>query len=142
MDTQWIVGLLIAVVLLIIIFVSFIAYRKKTQYDFMLKMMKKQKREQERAEQEAAFEAKREALSSDEATNIITALGGEKNVLEIEQNAIRIRVLLKDMDQVRERDLRAAGVSGIIKTAHGLQLIIGDRADQVALEMKQIVEQS
>jgi len=146
MDTQWIIWFLIAIVLLVIMFIAFIAYRKKKQYDFMFKMMKQQKEQQKReAEQvakEQAFVAKREAMSSQEALDIVGALGGEQNVLEIEQNAIRVRVLLKDKERVNERDLRAAGVSGIIKTAHGLQLIIGDRADQVADEMKEIVEQS
>jgi len=146
MDTQWIIWFLIAIVLLVIMFIAFVAYRKKKQYDFMFKMMKQQKEQQKReAEQvakEQAFVAKREAMSSQEALDIVGALGGEQNVLEIEQNAIRVRVLLKDKERVNERDLRAAGVSGIIKTAHGLQLIIGDRADQVANEMKEIVEQS
>jgi len=142
MDTQWIIWFIVGVILLIIIFISFIAYRKKTQYEFILKMMRRQKREQQRAEKEQAFVEKRSAMSSREATSIISALGGEQNIAEIEQTAIRIRVQVKDKTQVDEPALRASGVSGIIKTAHGLQLIIGDRADQVALEMKQIVEQS
>jgi glucose-like phosphotransferase system IIB component len=142
MDTQWIIWFFVAVILLVIIFIGFVAYRKKKQYDFVFKMMKQQKKEQERVAQKEAFEAKREAMSSEEAAVILQALGGQNNIIEIEQNAIRIRVQVEDKALVDEQALRLAGVSGIIKTAHGLQLIIGDRADQVAQEMKQIVEQS
>jgi len=142
MDTQWIIWFFVAVILLIIFFIAFVVYRKKQQYDFVFKMMKRQKKEQERVAQKEAFEAKREAMSSQEASVILNALGGRGNIVEIEQNAIRIRVQVQDKTQVDEQALRHAGVSGIIKTAYGLQLIVGDRADQVAQELKQIVEQS
>lgn len=129
----WIIGI---VVVLAIAIIGFILYRKKKQYDFMFKMMKSAKEQEKKRQQEEAFVEKQAVKSKTEADNIILALGGSENMEKIEQCAIRLRVYVKDNKKVNQKELKAAGVSGVLKTTKNLQLIVGDRAEQIYAEIQ------
>jgi|GEM_PF-3508692 PTS system, glucose-like IIB component len=140
METKWIILIIVALVIVAAGIIAFILYRKKKQYDFVFKMMEQKKKQEALAKQKQAFVEKRAELSSNEATQIVACLGGIANIVQIEQCAIRIRVAVKDNGQVDQKALKKAGVSGVIKTAKGLQLIVGDRAEQIATEITKLLE--
>lgn len=140
MDLRWLILVIVIVVALVIGIIAFIIYRKKKQYDIIFKMMQQQKKQEQEIEKERAFAEKRTAMSADEASQIVAALGGKNNIIALEQHAIRIRVHVKDKKLIDQKQLKVAGVSGIIKTTQGLQLIVGDRAEQIASSMHQILE--
>lgn len=135
--TKWII---LGVVVLVIAVVGYIIYRKKRQYDFVFKMMKQskkaQKEEERRREQEEAFAEKQLAKSSEEAEGILLALGGAPNIEKVEQCAIRLRVYVKNQKNVDQKALKATGISGIIKTTKNIQLVVGDRAEQIYEEIQ------
>ena len=139
MEQNWVLIAVIAAIVLIIGGIVFYLYRKKKQYNFLFKMMEQQKKQQELARKEQEFAEKREQMSSDEAVLIVQHLGGATNITDIKQCAIRIRVQVKDGKLVNTKELKHAGVSGVIKTAAAIQLVVGDRAEQIATEMKKLV---
>jgi PTS system glucose-specific IIC component len=68
------------------------------------------------------------------AGNIVAALGGPQNLLELELQALtRLRVQLRDTALVDEAGLRRAGVAAMTRLPSGaLHLIVGLRAPQLA----------
>jgi glucose PTS system EIICB or EIICBA component len=68
------------------------------------------------------------------ATAIVAALGGARNIVEVEARAItRLRVKVRDMSLVDDAALRTAGAHGVMRLDGGvLHLIIGAAADQYA----------
>ena len=103
----------------------------------MMRQAKKiQKQKAEDEAKEAAFALKQSQRSSSEASGIIDALGGSANIKTVEQCAIRLRVTLVDPTKANQKALKAAGVSGVLKTNKNLQLIVGDRAEQILTAMQ------
>lgn len=131
---EWIWILSIALVIIIAIG-GYLLYRKKKQYDFVLKMMKKNKEIKKEQQKQAEFEQKMQVKSETEASGIVESLGGIANIAEISQCAIRLRVIVKDANLVNQKQLKQNGVSGIIKTVKSLQLIVGDRAEDIYQEI-------
>lgn len=138
MDTKTIIIIVVLAILIIAGIIGFILYRKKKQYDFIFKMMEQKKKQEELERQKEAFEAKRAEKSLTEADAFVEHLGGKNNIIELKQCAIRIRVKVKDMQAVDQRALKRAGAD-VLKTTSSLQLIVGDRAEQIAAEMKRIL---
>lgn len=85
-----------------------------------------------------AREERRRDLTKTESAQIVDALGGKENIETIRQCAIRLRVQLHDYNQANENQLKKSGVSGVIKTGKSWQLIVGDRAEQIIEEIKQM----
>jgi PTS system N-acetylglucosamine-specific IIC component len=74
--------------------------------------------------------------ASARGTSYLAALGGAKNVLELEACATRLRLSLVDNTQIDEAALKRLGVRGVLRPAAGsAQIIIGPLADQVADEI-------
>jgi len=70
--------------------------------------------------------------------NMIIALGGRRNIHNVEPAALtRLRLEVSDESIVDENALRSAGVDGIMPLSnHKYHLIVGMNADQYAEEMK------
>jgi PTS system, glucose-like IIB component len=137
MDTiKWII---LGIVVVILIIAGIFIYRKKKQYDYVLKMMKASKEQEKIKQQEAAFSQKQLEKSQGEASQIIVALGGAANIKKIEQCAIRIRIYPEDETKINQKALKQAGVSGVIKTKQNIQLVVGDRASQIATAIQKAI---
>lgn len=67
----------------------------------------------------------------------LAALGGRGNLESIEACTTRLRLVVHDQQIVDEAQLKALGARGVIRVSdHGLQVVIGPIADQLAREMR------
>ncbi len=95
----------------------------------------------------------REDLDEDSATSGVTgsketgilarqylkALGGHENLTTIDACITRLRLTVKDGDQIDEKTLKALGAMGVVKLGtNNLQVILGPLAEIVAGEMKKV----
>ena len=77
------------------------------------------------------------ATAGGRAQAFITALGGTRNLTEVEACTTRLRLVLADNTAVDEAMLKRLGARGIIRSsAKGLQVVLGPIADQVAGEIR------
>ncbi|RFA35615.1 PTS glucose transporter subunit IIBC [Virgibacillus dokdonensis] len=73
------------------------------------------------------------------AAQIYEGLGGDKNVTSINNCVTRLRVEVKDMNQVDEAKIKATGVPGFNKVgAKGVHVIVGTNVQFVADEINKI----
>ena len=67
----------------------------------------------------------------------VVALGGSSNLQSIDACTTRLRLVVNDQALVDEKQLRALGAVGIIRTSpQGLQVVVGPIADAVAMDMR------
>jgi PTS system N-acetylglucosamine-specific IIC component len=77
------------------------------------------------------------ATPNSRAQDFVTALGGARNLAEVEACTTRLRLVLKDNTVIDEATLKRLGALGIIRSsAQGLQVVLGPIADQVAGEIR------
>ncbi|WP_413738799.1 PTS transporter subunit EIIC [Sodalis sp. RH21] len=89
----------------------------------------------EEDEQEAP---ERKAVTADErAENIITGLGGQPNIADVDCCFTRLRVRVKDMRLVIDRTLMLTGASGVKRVSeHDIQVIYGPQVEKIAQDVK------
>lgn len=90
-------------------------------------------------EADEAFPALRPAPqdSPATATAFIAALGGARNLTEVEACTTRLRLGVVDGSRVNEPALKQLGARGVIRPSPGsLQVVLGPMADQVAGEIR------
>ena len=66
------------------------------------------------------------------AEQILAALGGDSNVVDLEPCITRLRTEVKDAALVDEKALRAAGAHGVITAGSVVQVVVGPEADNIA----------
>jgi PTS system N-acetylglucosamine-specific IIB component len=69
------------------------------------------------------------------AEQILAALGGDTNVVELEPCITRLRVEVTDPQLVDEGALKASGAFGVVRTGRVVQVIVGPEADSLAAEL-------
>ncbi|BDO41768.1 MAG: PTS sugar transporter subunit IIB [Cellulomonas sp. 73-145] len=69
------------------------------------------------------------------AEQILAALGGSANVVDLEPCITRLRVEVTDTQQVDEAGLRASGAFGVVRSGKVVQVIVGPEADSLAAEL-------
>lgn len=72
------------------------------------------------------------------AAAILSALGGDENILDIEACITRIRVEVEDADQVDEAALRAAGAFGVVQQGNAIQVVVGPEADNLVEDIEDL----
>ena len=78
---------------------------------------------------------------SDTIEKIIKALGGKENVVEVNNCYSRLRVDLKDIDNVDENLLKTTGSMGIVKLSKTHILIIyGAKVENIANKVRKALE--
>jgi len=70
------------------------------------------------------------------AEQVLAALGGKTNVLDIEPCITRLRVEVADPAAVDDDGLKAAGAFGVVRTGHVVQVIVGPTADGIAAALE------
>jgi PTS system N-acetylglucosamine-specific IIB component len=73
------------------------------------------------------------------ADNILAALGGTTNVVELEPCITRLRVQVTDPDLVDEPGLKQSGAFGVVRSGRVVQVIVGPEADNLAAEMDELL---
>jgi PTS system glucose-specific IIC component len=78
------------------------------------------------------------ALHVDRANAIASALGGESNILRVDSAALtRLRVEVRDMRNVDERRMQAAGAMATMRVSESvMHVIVGDEAPAIAAAMR------
>lgn len=66
------------------------------------------------------------------AEEILAALGGAANVIDLEPCITRLRVELVDAALVDEPGLKAAGAFGVVRSGTVVQVVVGPEADSLA----------
>ncbi|SDS69157.1 glucose PTS transporter subunit EIIB [Paraoerskovia marina] len=69
------------------------------------------------------------------ALQILEALGGSANVVELEPCITRLRVEVTDPELVDEAALKATGAFGVVRSGRVVQVIVGPEADDLAAEL-------
>jgi N-acetylglucosamine PTS system EIIB component len=69
------------------------------------------------------------------AEQILAALGGDANVVDLEPCITRLRVELKDPALVDEPALRESGAFGVVRSGRIVQVVVGPEADTLAADI-------
>ncbi|WP_117168590.1 N-acetylglucosamine-specific PTS transporter subunit IIBC [Paraliobacillus sediminis] len=73
------------------------------------------------------------------ATEIYKGLGGDENVVSVDNCVTRLRLEVKDMDVVDQKRIKATGIPGInIVSSHNIQVVVGTQVQFVADEIHKI----
>jgi len=72
------------------------------------------------------------------AEQILAALGGDANVVDLEPCITRLRVEVSDPALVDEEGLRATGAFGVVRSGRVVQVIVGPEADDLAAQMHEL----
>ncbi len=73
------------------------------------------------------------------AEDILTALGGPDNIVEIEPCITRLRTEVEDPGKVDEKALKAAGAMGVVASGSVVQVIVGPEADTIATDIEDLM---
>lgn len=84
---------------------------------------------------------KNKGNSSDtESEQIVLGLGGLANIVEVDNCATRLRVILKDCSLVKDEILKATGSRGVVKKGNGVQVIYGTRVSIIKSELVEYMQ--
>jgi N-acetylglucosamine PTS system EIIB component len=73
------------------------------------------------------------------AEDILTALGGAENIVEIEACITRLRTEVEDPDLVNDSALKAAGAHGVVRSGSVVQVVVGPEADTIASDIEDLM---
>ena len=74
------------------------------------------------------------------ANDIVSGVGGERNIVSIMACFTRVRIEVKDRDLVKESDIKKIeGVQGVMWSADTLQVIVGSHCSDVYDEIQKVV---
>ena len=76
---------------------------------------------------------------STKAEQILAALGGADNIVEIEPCITRLRTEVNDGSKVDEKALKAAGAHGVIQSGNVVQVVVGPEADNIAEDIEDLM---
>ncbi len=69
------------------------------------------------------------------AEQILAALGGAVNVVELEPCITRLRVEVADPGRLDEEGLRSSGALGVVRSGRIIQVVVGPEADALAADI-------
>lgn len=75
----------------------------------------------------------------DQAEQIIAALGGRANIVEVEACITRLRTELADSSLLDEELLKSAGVHGVMRRGPVVQVVVGPDADTLASHIEDLL---
>lgn len=73
------------------------------------------------------------------AEQILSALGGPDNIIEIEPCITRLRAEVEDPSLVDEAGLKAAGAHGVLRAGSAIQVVVGPDADTIASDIEDLM---
>jgi N-acetylglucosamine PTS system EIIB component len=72
------------------------------------------------------------------AEQILAALGGDANIIELEPCITRLRVEVIDPSLVNEAALKATGAFGVVRSGKVVQVVVGVEADTLASDIEDL----
>ena len=98
-------------------------------------------REEDEAETKLYTKKDFEATKKDGVSEIIVrGLGGIENIEDLECCATRLRIKVKNPEQVDDNILKQSGCAGVIKKGSGVQIIFGPRVTVIKAELEEYIE--
>ncbi|HZL03265.1 MAG TPA: PTS glucose/sucrose transporter subunit IIB [Cellulomonas sp.] len=76
---------------------------------------------------------------TEQAADILAALGGVANIIEIEPCTTRLRSEVRDTAVVDVKALRAAGAHGVMISGHVVQVVMGPNVDTLATDLEELL---
>ena len=74
------------------------------------------------------------------AEDIVAALGGAANIIEIEPCTTRLRTEVHDPALVDDAALKRADAHGVLRAGGALQVVVGTEADTLASDIEDLLE--
>ena len=75
------------------------------------------------------------------AGQVLEALGGRGNVESVEGCITRLRLFVKEPEQIDDARLKALGASGVIKRGKIAQVVMGTQSDRIAERIKRLMKE-
>ncbi|MGV8978516.1 MAG: PTS transporter subunit EIIB [Cellulomonas sp.] len=72
------------------------------------------------------------------AEQILAALGGDANIVDLEPCITRLRVEVVDPSLVDEPALKATGAYGVMRSGKTVQVVVGPEADTLASDIEDL----
>jgi N-acetylglucosamine PTS system EIIB component len=72
------------------------------------------------------------------AEQILTALGGDANIIDLEPCITRLRVEVIDPSLVDEPAFKATGAFGVVRSGKVVQVVVGTEADTLASDIEDL----
>lgn len=76
---------------------------------------------------------------TNQAANILAALGGVTNIIDIEPCTTRLRSEVRDPALVDVPALKAAGAHGVMISGHVVQVVVGLTVDTLATDLEELM---
>ena len=76
---------------------------------------------------------------TDQASQILAALGGVANIVDIEPCTTRLRSEVRDPGLVDVMALRAAGVHGVMISGRVVPVVVGLSVDTLAIDLEELM---
>ncbi|GAA1622383.1 glucose PTS transporter subunit EIIB [Georgenia ruanii] len=73
------------------------------------------------------------------AEDILAALGGAPNVVDVEPCITRLRVEVRDPAAVGETQLKSTGAFGVVRSGRVVQIVVGPEADGLAEQIETLL---
>jgi PTS system N-acetylglucosamine-specific IIB component len=77
-------------------------------------------------------------MGMSKAEQILAALGGDANIIELEPCITRLRVEVIDPALVNEAALKATGAFGVVRSGKVVQVVVGTEADTLASDIEDL----
>ncbi|XRX42930.1 MAG: PTS glucose transporter subunit IIBC [Buchnera aphidicola (Tetraneura sorini)] len=71
---------------------------------------------------------------------LIIALGGKKNIENLDACITRLRITVMDINQVDVKKIKKTGSSGVIISGVGIQIVFGTKSDQIKNKMEKYMK--
>ena len=72
------------------------------------------------------------------AEQILAALGGDANIIDLEPCITRLRVEVIDPTLVNEAALKTTGAFGVVRSGKAVQVVVGTEADTLASDIEDL----
>ena len=76
---------------------------------------------------------------TDQAAQVLAALGGVANIIDIEPCTTRLRSEVRDPTKVVVAALRAAGAHGVMISGRVVQVVVGPSVDTLATDLEELM---
>ncbi|MCK8488542.1 glucose-specific PTS transporter subunit IIBC [Paenibacillus sp. MBLB2552] len=129
--TPWWNVIIVGLILAVIYYFGFRYVIRK----FNLKTPGREDPETEGDEAKAGGPVKQDELPQ----NILSALGGQENIVHLDACITRLRVEVKDKGNVSKDRLKKLGASGVLEVGNNVQAIFGTRSDTIKSQIADIM---
>ncbi len=107
---------------------------------FIVKFNLKTPGREDDASEDEGIELSKDTNYTEMAKTILAGLGGKENIDTLDYCITRLRINVKDNTLVNEKQIKSAGVSGLIRPSQkGVHIIIGQQVQFVFDELKKLI---